>query len=475
MKHISRLFIISIILSGLLGIPVKPVRAASVYKTAEDGGGTACTESAPCSLQTAANLASDGSVVYVEGGTYTVTSGDEVAKFDNTVTIIGSCQYDGNDATVPDCGLETFRSVIDGDYTRRGLTLTGTSASRKSFYLHHLDIKNGDANEVDVSACTVNMGYVNDGCGGGVFINYGNIVYINDFYFDYNFAAGYNDDMAGFGGGVYVQNSYDVAIVNSKFFGNPATWLGMGFGGGVFATNVSAEFSVVNSEFNMNTCTTTDSTESRGCGIMVHDSSNVIINQNTFYHSNPLSAAGVLGSAVFMEDNDGFAISENTFEGNSGTSVVGAVNDSSSTPDKIDANYFRNNAAYKLIQYQGKYFVLVRNNFLLHRTSTTLRGGPTYTAIDLTSDYTSPSKSTASIYYNSIYSANYGMNIGDNLSVSIKNNIITYTDRMGILLPDYPTNFSGQYQTNLFYQNTGGDGIYDPTSVNANPGFIGLG
>ncbi len=463
----------------LLGFPSNQVQAVNDLYVSVSGTGTNCIESFPCSLQTAAENAKSSATIYVQEGIYTRSVAfEEVVTFGKTVLVKGSCIFDGNDATLPVCGQPApHRSIIDGENNKRGILIENhDQSSPPNVYLHHFDIQNGEADEVDLSDCTPLSAETISGCGGGIFIHDAAIIYLNDFNFSNNKAGNLlSNTETGFGGAVYIQDTWDVTITNSTFSNNAATWTGQGFGGGVYATYINNEFFLQNNTFSSNYCTTTDSTQSKGCGAMFVESNDVYVQNNTFTQNNPSFASAINGTSLYFLRNHSFKVSDNDYSYNKGSSVLYAENDTNVALDVIAGNSFYNNdQALDLIKYDGKYWVNIYNNFFSHNDSSTLRGGPAYTAINLSSNYVAPIKSIANIYHNSISIADYGMNIGDNFILIIKNNIISYTHLMGIKLPTSPTNLATSFKTNLFYNNTGGDGFYDPTSVNKNPGFINL-
>jgi len=473
MKRIINLVLMIIILAGLFSVPHKVAAYALVYFVAPAGTDSACTESHPCSLQTAASLGTAARTIYMQEGTYTGT-GEAVAVLTKTTQIIGSCVFDSNDATDPVCGYEdSHRSIIDGQSNRRGLVLTGDDTGSGSFYIYNVDIYYGDASDADTSQCSTDLG-TSGGCGGGMFIDLGATIFLSGIRFAYNQAGGSDPAKAGMGGGVYVQNSTNVTITESIFDHNNATVSGLGFGGAVFATGISGEMNILDSRFSQNTCTTTVEALSMGCGVMVRYSENVSVNNNYFSNNNPLTTINAKGSGVFLQYNDGFDVWRNTFTLHPGVSVLGADNSSNTGMDTIDANLFMGNSAAKLIQYEGKYWVKITNNILTYLLAPPTRGGASSTAIDLSSNYITPIKSIANIYHNTISNAAIGMDISNNMMAFLYNNIIANTDVAGISLPVTPSNLVTQTKTNLFYNNhgVGGDGIYDPTSVYANPLFV---
>ena len=76
--------------------------------------------------------------------------------------------------------------LMDNGYHRGILIENPGVPTPPNVYMHSLNIINGRAAYVDLSTCTVNLGYTVGGCGGGVFINGAGIIYINDFIFENN-------------------------------------------------------------------------------------------------------------------------------------------------------------------------------------------------------------------------------------------------------------------------------------------------
>ena len=468
-----------LILATLIGVPVQKTSAAAPIYVSPDGTGTNCIESFPCSLQQGASIAKEGAFIYVREGTYRIDPTfwtQEVVRFSKFVVVVGSCIFDGNDATPPVCGQDfPHRSIIDGQSAYRGITLVGTPTDQPNLYMHHLNVINGEADEVDLSTCTVSLGYTRGGCGGGLFIESAGIIYINDFLFEQNYAGFLLSDKAGFGGAVYIKDARNVTITDSIFFENAATWTEYGFGGAVFATNISQEIIIENSNFSNNVCTT-DGTFNLGCGVMIHDSDGVVVRNNEFNNNNPYSNSGIKGSALFLLNNHDFTVDRNYFTMNKGISVLGASNGENARPDTISANRFYDNMATNLIQYEGKYWVKINNNMLSHRQSSReiveqRSGGPLYTTINLSSNAVAPIKSIAHIYHNSIARSDNGMQISDNFFLFIRNNIITGCAVQGLSIAT-PTNMGEVYSNNLFYLNTL-DGLGpDPTNIFADPHFV---
>ena len=174
-RSILSLFVF-VLICTFLGHPTQPVQATASLFASPTGTGTSCLESAPCTLQTAAANAGSGDFIYVKEGIYTRSSiFDEVVKFDRFVIVTGSCIYDGVDGTPPVCGqAEPHRSIIDGQNNKRGILIENPGVpTPPNVYLHHLTIQNGEAEDVDLSTCTVDLGFTVGGCGGGYLHQWG--------------------------------------------------------------------------------------------------------------------------------------------------------------------------------------------------------------------------------------------------------------------------------------------------------------
>ncbi len=80
------------------------------------GSGSACSQAAPCDLQTALAQAAEGDTLYVGAGTYT-GSGDAVATIARSVTVYGG--WDGAASGPVVCDPSAYPTTLDGQGQRR--------------------------------------------------------------------------------------------------------------------------------------------------------------------------------------------------------------------------------------------------------------------------------------------------------------------------------------------------------------------
>jgi len=204
------------------------------------GGGSACTQTQPCALQTALAQAADGDTLYLAGGTYT-GAGDEVVKITHSIHVYGG--WDGAPAGPVVCDPAAHVTTLDGQGQRRvvyirgdisptldGLTVTGGNASAATTDpcigggIHSLD-----ASPV-IQRCTVisNTGSITPatfGGGGGICLSYapapaiisGNLVLSN------TAAVG----TSGGGGGIYLWES-NATVRGNLVQGSTCTRYGAG-------------------------------------------------------------------------------------------------------------------------------------------------------------------------------------------------------------------------------------------------------
>lgn len=110
-------------LLALLGEPSQIVRAdPGTLFASTFGTDTACTQSSPCSLQTALSQASDGETVYVAGGTYTGT-GTVAFNIVKSITIYGGWNGATNGAVVYD--PIAYPAALDGEEQRKVVRVSG--------------------------------------------------------------------------------------------------------------------------------------------------------------------------------------------------------------------------------------------------------------------------------------------------------------------------------------------------------------
>lgn len=147
------------------------------------GTGTDCTQSNPCSLQTALGQAVDGDSLFVAGGTYTSTSDDGVVRISNkSFTLYGG--WDGSDSGTVLRDSVTYPTILDGEGQRGVVYITENSSP----ILDGLTIVNGWRGEAAgialfvsghseampvIRNCVITNNVATGGWGGGILIEGG--------------------------------------------------------------------------------------------------------------------------------------------------------------------------------------------------------------------------------------------------------------------------------------------------------------
>lgn len=203
---------ISGILLWLLAGPATAYADPINFFVSASGGGSACTQAAPCDLQTAMGQAVDGNSIYLGAGTYT-SSGPSVITITENITVFGG--WDGTTTSPPVRDPASYPTTLDGEHERQvvyiGNWLTPT--------LDGLIITGGDATAA-----------WDPGRGGGIYsINSSPIIENNIIR---NNVASTNG--RGTGGGVYIHSGANARIVNNIILSNTASITGgTADGGGV--------------------------------------------------------------------------------------------------------------------------------------------------------------------------------------------------------------------------------------------------
>lgn len=171
------LFLVTLFL--LLKNPARPAHAAPGELFASPAGsGTACTQAAPCALQTALDSAVDGDTIYSAQGVYT-GSGGAVLTVTKSITLYGG--WDGTLTTPVVRDAEAYPTTLHGEDGRRVVAVQGSiSPTIDGFIITGGNGANGggvyifDAapliqNNVITANRTITSAY-DGGRGGGIFI-----------------------------------------------------------------------------------------------------------------------------------------------------------------------------------------------------------------------------------------------------------------------------------------------------------------
>jgi hypothetical protein len=173
------------------------------------GGSGDCSQVAPCDLQTAIGLASDGNAIYLTEGIYT-GSGGAVVTVTRSIALYGG--WDGSATMPPARDPAAHPTTIDGEGARRGVYVGGDITPT----LQGLRITHGDA---------AGLGgyeyYGTSDAGGGVYVITATVTLADNDIFS---------NTAQHGAGVFLGNSLG-ALDHNTIFSNTAA----SGGGGVFA------------------------------------------------------------------------------------------------------------------------------------------------------------------------------------------------------------------------------------------------
>lgn len=190
---------------------------------------------------------------------------------------------------------------------------------------------------------------------------------------------------------------------------------------------------------------------------------------NKFTESNTPSTPQVLhGSAVYANNSGGLHLLSNTFRGNYGSSVVEVWNDFASPDDAFERNKFWDNDANYLLNYEGIYWVMIRNNFFGHNTPTrsiSSRGGG-QTGVRLVTSGGPADNTSAWIFFNTFAAHDTGFSSDDMVLVEAYYNIFAHIDGTAVV-----GGTSTSVVRNLYWDNFA-NGVTGSMPVFANPNLV---
>ncbi len=222
------LLILGLFLTGLAHVARGAPPTAGPLFVQPNGTGTACTQSVPCDLATALAKATDGSTLYLAGGTYTGT-GAAVITVTASLTIYGG--WDGASTGPVVREPQAYPSRIDGEMQRRGIYIAGDVTPT----LEGLVIQRGNGTGLP---CPFSSGGPPDGCGGGIFVDRahprilsnvitGNVAAVT--------TAGYPTGTTGYGGGIALYWADRAVLLGNRIVSNTGGLVGSGSGGGIMS------------------------------------------------------------------------------------------------------------------------------------------------------------------------------------------------------------------------------------------------
>jgi len=264
-----------------------------------DGTGTACTQGAPCTLQTALSQATTGETIYVAQGTYTGT-GSAVVTVTNSITLYGGWDGAPTGEILRDPG--TYPTTFDGENQRRVVYINGRIAPTLDGFI----ITGGDATNASTDALR----------GGGIYSNHAGPLVTNNVITD-NVACRANTRCRG--GGIYlVDASASTVVSDNLIISNTANTIGTGQGGGLYL-GWSRAVRIRNNTFQSNVVGTISNSMGGGMYLI---SSPALVSGNLIQYNVATPDGTGFGGGLYTED------SSITFDGNtviSNTSGHGAL------------------------------------------------------------------------------------------------------------------------------------------------------
>lgn len=480
--------IVTLILS-FLSLHPSPVKALPKnWYSSPDGMGD-CTIGNTCSLWDAVALANNDDIIYLTYGPYVAQeiTDDEVLYIDKSLTIIGGC-----DPTFTTCelGYQYTSSIFDGDphhdpvwpFTRV-ITIQGNSKFRPTVVLKNLHIVRGNGyGIVNDVACKSDGSSATVGCGGGIYANQvASLTIQNCSFYDNSGAiesfAG--APAAGYGGAIYLQDVSNIHIIKNEFNSNQAYVAGRGYGGAIALVDNPGGVGTIEikgNDFLENDCGQLGTTTmDKGCGIYILNTPNVAVAYNEFTENNTPSSPQILhGSAVYANNSGGLQLLSNTFTGNYGSSVVEVWNDYAIPDDAFERNKFWDNDANYLLNYEGIYWVMIRNNFFGHNAPDPTRGGG-QTGIRLVTSGIPSDNTSAWIFNNTFAALDIGFSSDDMILVETYNNIFAHISNIALFGGTATSVVRNLYWDNFSNGDTGSMPVYaDPNLADVTTGDFHL-
>ncbi|MDQ7028939.1 MAG: right-handed parallel beta-helix repeat-containing protein [Ardenticatenia bacterium] len=273
-----------VLLWGVTSLAHSAPTATGLF-AAPTGSGNACTQSAPCNLQTALSQADDGDTLYLAGGTYTGT-GPAVITVTKSITLAGG--WNGlTGALVRDPA--TYVSRLDGETSRRVVLITGTA----TVVLDGLTIVNGQAAGLGGNTPS------DPDSGGGIYVAPGGpmtLTVVNSTIMSNT--ASTDITVPSSGGGLFAGEDTALTMITSRFVSNTARW-----GGGMRTVNAD-RVTVHGSEFISNAA-------QYGGGIYLLSGQGYVVEMNTFRGN-----VADYGGGVFISSPNDHLLRRNMFQGN---------------------------------------------------------------------------------------------------------------------------------------------------------------
>jgi hypothetical protein len=213
---------LTVMLTGFLLLfrPASAIIGDVFVKTT--GAGSACTQSAPCALQTALNSAPAGAAIYVASGAY-IGDGGAVVTLTKNNALLGGWNGAASGGIVRDPAMYVTR--LDGQNARRVIYISGDVTPTVDGFT----IMRGNATGMTSNCAAPSAG----GCGGGIFVYQAHPIISNNVITN-NVAMITSPVYAqGHGGGIYLEETSNAIISGNLIVSNTAAGEYQGVGGGI--------------------------------------------------------------------------------------------------------------------------------------------------------------------------------------------------------------------------------------------------
>jgi len=460
-----------------------------------DGSGSACSQAAPCALQTALSLATNGDPIYVAGGTYTGT-GAAVITVTKSITLYGG--WDGSTTIPPIRDPAVYITTLDGQGQRRvvyisghitptldGLTITGGNASNaptsagRGGGIYSADATPIIANNV----ITNNIAYtstVSQGYGGGIYIsNPQGVAVITGNQVLSNVAS---TSYSAYGGGVHLGGASSAQVVNNVVLSNTASITGgLGHGGGI-ALSGSNRATVTGNrvEGNIAQAGLAPMYGSDGGGVYCSYSDDVMVNNNVVQHNTASIPANGSGGGIGIWSCDRLTVVGNTLQDNVGSASTtlgggwgGGLSAYASRDLMINANRVLSNTASLSPSGWGGGLYLLRNTTFTMTNNIVADNGASYQGggMAFETDVTEPV--TGTLAHNTFAANDKGsgngriaIHVNDPYVTLVLTNNLIYSHTYGIYVD---ADSAVHLEHTLFYANSVSDTGGPGTIVNNHP------
>ncbi|MCS7179509.1 MAG: DUF5123 domain-containing protein [Anaerolineae bacterium] len=269
---------------------------------APTGSGSACTQAAPCDLQTALALAQDGDTIYVAGGVYTGT-GAAVITITKSITLYGGW----NGAATGPVGRDpaAHPTTLDGERARRVVYIGGNITPTLDGFI----VTRGNATGLATSG----------GCGGGIFVSGAHPVIAHNVVTDNVAAVLTTTGNFGYGGGLCLLNARQAVVHHNLVISNTGSTVYHGVGGGMYIGGIGSGLQVLFNQVLSNAATITNAI---GVGGGIYGGPDGALIQGNVIAGNRTNSAGTGGGAALLQYGGTAHYLGNLVQGNTGSEAV---------------------------------------------------------------------------------------------------------------------------------------------------------